>query len=270
VNVDIVADVGNSRIKWGVCAHIRGAPAVIRRTYLKDEPKDWERQLARWKEQFPLWKKADSLRWALAGVHPQRCDRLREWLVSRGDRVVTLDRFDRLPLTVDVDEPERVGMDRLLNAVAAATKLLPGQPGILVDAGSAVTVDWLDEAHVFHGGAIFPGVRMMARSLHDYTALLPEITLDRPAPSLPGRSTVSAMQAGIFWAVLGGIEAVACRLCRAGAVAPRVFLTGGDAEWMVLALDANDPEPWMAGFVKTLWPEQTLEGIRLSAEALPS
>ena len=150
-------------------------PAVIRRAFLEDEPKAWEGQLADWKEEFPLWKRADPLRWAVAGVHPQRCDHLREWLLSRGDRVLTLNRFDQLPLTVAVHEPERVGMDRLLNAVAAAAKLHHGQPGILVDAGSAVTVDWLDESHVFRGGAIFPGFRLMARSLHDYTALLPEI-----------------------------------------------------------------------------------------------
>lgn len=270
MKVDVVADVGNSRIKWGACGCVEGASAIIRRAYLEDKSRDWERQLADWKEQFPLWKEAESLRWAVAGVQPHRRDRLRQWLASRGDRVATLDRFDQLPLTVGVDEPERVGMDRLLNAVAAATKLLRGQPGILVDAGSAVTVDWLDEAHVFRGGAIFPGVRLMARSLHDYTALLPEISLDRSAPALPGRSTVPAMQAGVFWAVLGGIEQIARRLGRAGAAAPRVFLTGGDAEWMVAALDTSDPEPWMAGFAKTVWPEQTLEGIRLSAEALPS
>jgi hypothetical protein len=78
------------------------------------------------------------------------------------------------------------------------------------------------------------------------------------------------MQAGIFWAVLGGIETIARRLGRSAAVPPHVFLTGGDAEWIVEALDVNENPPWMAGFEMTLWPEQTLEGVRLGAEALPS
>ena len=269
MSVDVVADVGNSRIKWGVCALAGGRSAVVRRASLADDPAAWEEQISRWKEEFPLWKQAETLRWAVAGVHPERCGRLRDWLLARGDHVLLLERYDRLPLTVDVDAPGRVGLDRLLNAVAAAERLPPGRPAVLVDAGSAVTVDWLDERHVFRGGAIFPGVRLMARALHDYTALLPEITVGPSAPPLPGRSTVPAMQAGVFWAVLGGVETIARRMSRPESP-PHVFLTGGDAEWIVEALGDNSDPPWLHGFEKTLWPEQTLEGIRISAEALPA
>ena len=178
-----------------------------------------------------------------------------------------IDRREQLPVQVGVDEPERVGLDRLLNAVAAKNELSPRQPSILVDVGSAVTVDWLDEEHVFRGGAIFPGVRMMARALHEHTALLPEIAVGPPAPALPGRSTVPAMQAGVFWGVLGGIDMIARRLRQAGSRVPHVYMTGGDAEWIVEALDENDKLPWMDDFAKTLWPEQTLVGVMLSAEA---
>jgi type III pantothenate kinase len=269
MNVNLVADVGNSRIKWGVCALMEGEPTIIRRARLGDDPAEWQRRLDRWADEFPLWKMGGSLSWAVAGVHPERCGRLRDWIVSGGHQAVVLDRHDRLPIQVGVDEPEHVGLDRLLNAVAAKKELSPRQPAILVDAGSAVTVDWLDEEHIFRGGAIFPGVRLMAKALHDYTALLPEITVGPPAPALPGKSTVPAMQAGVFWAVLGGIETIARRLRQAGSRVPVVFLTGGDAEWIVEALDEEDKLPWMDGFAKTLWPEQTLQGVLLSAEALP-
>ena len=193
---------------------------MIRRASLEDEPTDWEGQLAHWKEQFPLWKRAGSLRWALAGVHPQRCGHLRDWLTSRGDRVRNAGSFrsvaadgrrGRAGARRHGPLAQRRGRRREASSRA--------QPAVLVDAGSAVTVDWLDEEHVFRGGAIFPGFRLMARSLHDYTALLPEITLGHTRPALPGRSTVSAMQAGVFWAVLGGVEAIARRLSRAAAVA---------------------------------------------------
>jgi type III pantothenate kinase len=272
--VNLVADVGNSRIKWGVCASDGGRPAVIRRAWLEDSPADWEGQLARWKQDFPFLKTAGTLMWAVAGVQPQRCERLCEWIVSHGHRVMCIHRHDGLPVQVDVDAPERVGLDRLLNAVAARTQLPPGQPAVLVDAGSAVTVDWLDEKHVFCGGAIFPGNRMMARALHKYTALLPEVRIGPPGPmlppALPGRSTEPAMQAGVFWAVLGGIEAIARGMARAATRVPHVFLTGGDMEWMVPALDGNDRPPWLDGFTRTLWPEQTLVGVLLSAEVLTS
>lgn len=263
MNVNLVADVGNSRIKWGVCARGEGGPTVVRRASLADDPAAWDAQVARWNLGGPLT-------WAVAGVHPERCGRLREWIVARGGRAVMIDRYDQLPLHVGVDEPSRVGLDRLLNAVAAQGKLAPGKPAILMDMGSAVTVDWLDEEHAFRGGAIFPGFRLMARALHEYTAQLPEITVDPPAPPLPGRSTVPAMRAGVFWAVLGGTEAIARRLRPSSPQAPHVFLTGGDAEWVVAALEGNDPLPWLEGFAKTVWPEQTLVGALLSAEALPS
>ena len=268
MNVDLVADVGNSRIKWGVCARGESGPAVIERASLGDDPAEWRRQLSGWTAQFPLGKRGEPLAWAVAGVHPERCGRLRDWILAGGGRAVMIDRYDRLPLQVGVDEPERVGLDRLLNAVAAKKRLPPGLPAILIDAGSAVTVDWLDEEHVFRGGAIFPGFRLMAKALHDYTALLPEVAVGPPAPALPGRSTVPAMQAGVFWAVVGGIDVIARRLRQAGAHVPHAFLTGGDAEWIVDALDANDPLPWLDGFARTLWPAQTLTGVLLSAEAL--
>ncbi len=236
MTVHLVADVGNSRIKWGVCARVEDEPAIVGRTALGDDAAEWHEQLARCKEKFPLLKEDGVLTWAVAGVHPERCGRLRDWIAARGDRVVRIDRYDQLPLTVGVDEPERVGLDRLLNAVAANRELPSRRPAVLVDVGSAVTVDYLDEQHVFRGGAIFPGVRLMTKALHDYTALLPQVEVGPPAPALPGRSTVPAIQAGVFWTVLGGIEMIARRLRLAGARLPHIYLTGGDAEWIVEAL----------------------------------
>ena len=61
-------------------------------------------------------------------------------------------------------EDNSVLIDRLLNAVSASRVLPPGRGGVLIDAGSAVTVDWLDEEHVFRGGSIFPGLDLMAEA----------------------------------------------------------------------------------------------------------
>ncbi len=259
MNVDLVADVGNSRIKWGRC--LGGAVAATASLPAAD-PTAWEERLRE-------WGLIGSLSWAVGGVHPDSSNGLVRWLQRRGDAVRHLTRADPLPIQVLTEHPDRVGMDRLFNAVAAARRLSPGRPGVLVDAGSAVTVDWLDEVHAFRGGAIFPGVRLMARALHDYTALLPAVPVGPLIPPLPGRSTVPAMQAGVFWAVVGGVETIARRLGRLTAAPPHIFLTGGDAEWIEEALDRDDGPPWLAGFEKTLWPEQTLQGLLLSAEALP-
>ena len=91
----------------------------------------------------------------------------------------------------------------------------PDTPAVIVDAGSAVTVDYVDERGVFRGGAILPGLRLMAQALHDYTALLPVVTIDGEA-AMPGATTTEAIKAGVFAAVLGGVERLVFHLVSAG------------------------------------------------------
>jgi type III pantothenate kinase len=245
----IVVDVGNTWIKWGRCDCQR---RVLELTALPpDAPDAWLRQLEQWYSQAPV-------RWILTGVHPERRDTLARWLRQRGATVQTIDSYRQLPLDVLVEAPEKVGIDRLLNAVAANTRRPPGSAAVIVDAGSAVTVDIVDPAGVFRGGAIFPGARLMAQALHQFTALLPPVRVDR-AEQPPGTSTAHAICVGIYHAVHGGVgELVAAyrRQYRKGIV---VFITGGDGA----LLTAADPT------LGESWPEMTLEGILHSAAGAP-
>ena len=271
---DLVADVGNSRVKWGLCSR----PPVRRHASLPpDDPAAWQSQLEAWNLTGPL-------AWAVSGVHPRRRDALAAWLRGRGDTVLLLEAGHQLPLKVLVEHPDRVGIDRLLNAVAANTRRRPGVAAVVVDAGSAVTVDWVDPAGAFTGGAIFPGLRLMAQALHDHTALLPLVEVRTSALALPGTSTGAAIEAGVFWAVVGGVGALIEQLERQAGVTSDVFLTGGDApllesalkQWAVgsgqRAVTGESPLPEIPGDRSQcsllLWPEMTLEGIRLAAEAL--
>jgi type III pantothenate kinase len=250
MKVDIVVDVGNSRVKWGYCV---GGSVAVAVTLPHSVPRVWQRQLE-------LWNLPGPLVWVVSSVSPKRGDELAAWVQERGDRVMRLDQPEQLPLVVGLARPDHVGIDRLLDAVAATDRIKRKVPIIIIDAGTAVTVDLINAAGVFEGGAIFPGLHLMAMSLHDYTALLP-LTEIRDVPAVPGRDTVAAMQTGIFWSVAGGIKALV-RLMSAGEGASRhreVFLTGGDAELLSSVMDAD---------VKH-WPNMTLEGIRISAEALP-
>lgn len=263
MKADVAVDIGNSRIKWGLRpADGRRIGAVIA---LPDDPAAWQTQLAAWRGQGLLPQPAS---WVLTSVVPQRADRLRLWLQGQGERVAQLKLAAQLPLTVALERPDYVGIDRLLNAVVACKVLPASQPAVLVDAGSAVTVDWLDEAHAFRGGAIFPGLRLMAEALHQYTALLPLVSVALPVPEMPGPDTLSAMQVGIFWAVVGGIDRLVRRLRRLARAEPRLFFTGGDACLLLEALGRHGDEK-LTALEPTLWPEQTLEGVLLAAEALP-
>ena len=158
---DMVADVGNTRIKWGLCdsGRVTDIGAVS-----PDTP-DWLSRL-------PVWSPNGPLAWAVAGAQPQRCAAIFAWLQEHGNPVLVIDSAGQLPLQVDVPKPDWVGIDRLLDAVAACNRVQSAVSRIIVDAGSAVTVDWVDEYGVFRGGAIFPGFRLMAKALHDCTARL--------------------------------------------------------------------------------------------------
>jgi type III pantothenate kinase len=244
---DVVVDVGNSRIKWGRCL----ADHVAATASLAADPG------AEWEDQCKNWRIGAAAHWVVSGVDPSRRDALVQWIERRGGRVIRLNYAKQLPLRVALEEPDRVGIDRLLNAVAARHRCPIGRPAIIVDAGSAVTVDWLDEAGAFAGGAIFPGERLMAKALHEHTALLPLVSLDTEIPPFPGTSTVAAMRAGIFFALSGGVRALIERLCSEESLA-EVFITGGDGPLISKALPIS----------VISWPEMTLEGIRLSAEAI--
>jgi type III pantothenate kinase len=252
---NIVVDVGNSRIKWGLCSE----DLVVKFASLSHEARN------NWEEQIKFWQIFQSMNWAVAGVSSKGCDGLLKWIEQRGDQVTVVRDRGKLPLSIAVPEPDRVGIDRLLNVVAAKSHVKREVSIFIIDAGSAITVDWVDRAGAFRGGAIFPGLRTMAQSLHDYTEALPLVKVptegETSVPSLPGTCTASAIEAGIFWAAAGGIKAILRQLGeRAGASRKReVFLTGGDAHYLAPVMDAE----------VRVWREMTLEGIRLAAEALP-
>lgn len=243
----LVADVGNTRIKWGRCDDDGVNESV---SLPPDSPADWELQIDHWNLQARQ-------RWVISGVHPQRRDRLAAWARHRGDDVTVLDAPSDLPLRVELEFPERVGIDRLLDAVAVNSRRRPGTPAILVDAGSAVTIDRVNAEGAFEGGAILPGFRLMAEALHEYTALLPLIEVRDAMPSYPGTSTPTAMQTGLYWAIVGAIKEFVRQTTEQTGATPEVYVTGGDGPLLTPALGPD---------VQT-WPLMTLEGVWLAATA---
>jgi type III pantothenate kinase len=267
----IVVDVGNTRIKWGRCAAGRVAEVAA---LPHDAPDAWRQQVTR-------WTIAPASPWIVSGVQPAQRDALVAWLRSRGAPVRTIDSYRQLPLVVQVDEPAMVGIDRLLNAVAANKRRLPNAAAVIVDAGSAITVDYVDGQGVFRGGAIFPGLRLMSQSLHDYTALLPMVAVER-AETPPGTSTEQAIRVGIFHATIGGIREMYFRYLEQNLLEQTqegggfvLYLTGGDAAVLNTAYELVDTSCAARGrplgdLCGEVWPEMTLEGILHSVPDLAS
>ena len=138
-----------------------------------------------------------------------------------------------LPFTLGVDEPEMLGTDRI--SAAAGAWAQGAREAVIVDAGTAVTVDVL-EGGVFEGGAIFPGSSLLARSLSDGTAVLPFVPGTSREPLLPGRSTEAAIRAGITRGLVGAVTELVRRSSPQGA---SIWLTGGECDMYAPLLEGD-------------------------------
>ena len=125
-----------------------------------------------------------------------------------------------------------VGIDRLLNAVGANRLRSAHTPAVVVDLGTAITVDLVGPQGDFLGGAILPGIGTSARALYEFTDLLPLLdmhALAEPPPPL-GTATTEALRSGLYWGAVGGVRELITRLGEAGEIdAADPFLAGGTA-----------------------------------------
>ncbi|MGH1374248.1 MAG: type III pantothenate kinase [Cellvibrionaceae bacterium] len=155
-------------------------------------------------------------------------------------------------VVVGYDEPALLGVDRWL-AVLAASAISNYQKVLVVDCGSAITIDILDSG-VHRGGYIVPGMRLMVNALFKDTSQVKVAQL--PAGSGPGRSTSEAVNNGVLLMAAAFVEGV-CRRCCFGAEEQwLLLLTGGDAPLVSAALDV--------GVDQQLSEELVLDGLALS------
>lgn len=231
-------DVGNTAIKF---ARDGGGPSEseIVSTRLRD-PDAIEAVV----ERLIHWQRRDreSLDVRIASVNRGVASDLIESLGSRLGASVVIRTItpDDIPMTVLTDDPNRVGIDRIVGAYGASIGC--ACPLVIVDAGTTVTVDWVDAQAAYRGGAIIPGLEMQTAALAAGTDLLPSIDWQSHANdthangsvinSVPGTNTIAAMRLGILSSVVGGIE----RLRRLYGHPLTTVFTGGDAETIAAAM----------------------------------
>jgi len=130
------------------------------------------------------------------------------------------------PLRLDVDEPQNVGADRALNAVAAHAKY-PGDL-LVIDFGTATTFDVVGATGAYSGGVIAPGINLSLDALVSAAAKLPRIAIEAPASnSVIGRTTQDQMLIGIYWGYIAMIEGLTERIKRELDRPAKVIATGG-------------------------------------------
>src|SRR3954447_178058 len=151
---------------------------------------------------------------------------------------------DGLALGIEVllDRPEEVGADRVVNAIGGKARF--GAPLIVVDIGTATTFDVVDADGNYCGGAIAPGINLSLQALEMAAAKLPHVAIRR-VDKVIGKSTVPAMQSGLFWGYVGLIEGLVTRIKAEFGRPMKVVATGGLAplfEGATSVIEASDPD----------------------------
>ncbi len=164
---------------------------------------------------------------AIASVRADACERLIERFPA--DRRVLRAPDDFVVLVEnDCDPRDGVGLDRLFDAAAIAGDRLPA---VVIDVGTAITVDRVDPPGIFRGGAIAPGVSLSFRALCRDTGRLPLVTPGDAPPAALGRDTAAALRAGVVRGLAGLVDRLATDL--SGDDAATFWITGGEAHWLL-------------------------------------
>jgi type III pantothenate kinase len=246
----LAIDVGNSSIKWGLFD--QGVLLEHFRLDLED--------VSSWEKSWNARCKDSVKSILICGVVPDALKKHHRWLLDICHKVKVVTHLD-LPMQIKVDNPSVTGIDRLVASFAALKLTVETDAVIVVDAGSAVTVDLASCKDGFLGGAIMPGLKLMARSLNQYTAQLPEISITDQIRQTAGANTIDAISFGVGNAFIGGISMLIRKLEKQSGTKATLFFTGGDG--FLLANHLNEGNGYFPNLVLTglsLLVEESVDG----------
>jgi len=221
-------DIGNTNV---TCGLFRGEHLAASWRLSTHAPKTVDESVVTLRDLF------SSARIPLAEVHavilcsvvPKTLRTLKDSLAQLWPSIqpVTVGETFTVPLTNRYLPPEQVGQDRLVNAYAALQ--MTGQPALIVDFGTAITIDLLTPDGAYAGGVIAPGVEISLDALSQRTAMLPRIELAAPL-SVLGRDTVSSMRSGLLYGFASLCDGLVTRIREEQRLATcPVIATGGYA-----------------------------------------
>ncbi|MBN2064944.1 MAG: type III pantothenate kinase [Sedimentisphaerales bacterium] len=151
-------------------------------------------------------------------------------------RLMLAGRDFPVEMNVGVENPDKLGPDRLLTALAAFQVV--GRAVVVADFGTATTIDLVNDSGIFMGGVIIPGLDLAARSLHEHTSALPYVCPTQPeANASYGTNTEMAINNGIYFATLGALRELVERYATELGYWPQVIATGGYAKMLAANSD---------------------------------
>lgn len=246
----LVADIGNTNVHLGL---YEGRELVLAGKLSGEQVGDMDREWARFLGARPAPRVEGSV---VCSVNPKIKIPFSHWVARQfGARPRVVGESLKLDIALRVDDPAEVGADRVVNAYAAWHEHGRG-PIVIVDAGTAITLDVVSERGEYLGGAIAPGFQTAARGLSSLTALLPLVKVE-PVERAIGHNTVDALRGGLYFGLLGLVDALCAKVASELPAAPIWIATGGDADLLVRG----------SRYLKVARPDLTLDGLRLAWEA---
>ena len=153
--------------------------------------------------------------------------------VSKSVAIHYITRDSKFPFQNNYATPQTLGIDRMV-LVAGAALQFPDYYKLIIDAGTCVTYDFIDENNVYQGGAISPGVRLRYESMHNFTANLPLLSIEEPE-NIIGNSTNQSLHSGVINGLRFEIEGYVNELITKNKKFI-IILTGGDAIFLAKPL----------------------------------
>ena len=219
----LAIDVGNTKIKLAV---FEGDVLILKSAFEKTEA---EKKIKKIFQDYP--KVTDSV---LSSVGEEDAQLL-QWLENHSNLSV-INHTATFPFVNKYATPATLGIDRMVLAAGAVLKF-PEQSSLIIDAGTCVTYDFVDEKSNYFGGAISPGLRLRYESLHNFTANLPLLYPETPECFI-GDSTKSSIHSGVVNGLLYEVEGFIAR-CKEQYPDLKIILTGGDAEFLAKSLKST-------------------------------
>jgi type III pantothenate kinase len=245
----LVVSIGNRHIRWATCTAGKLSEQQVLETAAVGQD---ERSLSLLANAV---EGGGCRRVVISSVVPPALKAVREHLEKRCTASVGVVGNDiPLPMTLEVEHPEQVGVDRV--CAAAAGYRQARRACIVADFGTAITINAVSDDGVFLGGAILPGVGLGALALAEHTAALPRVEVTEPGVTV-GRNTVEAMQSGLFYGARGAVRELVEKAASEFGKWPYLIFAGGDA--LLIGRDCD--------FVDAVIPDLGLLGLELADHA---